>query len=101
MLSTLYVIAIAVLVVLIGHFMIKNLIISNDYSVFSTKYNDRDSELEKTKRELENEKALLKNLKENILNNLNNTDFNNTDSTIEHTIDEKSRLLNPEEMLKG
>ena len=48
MLSTLYVIAIAILVVLIGHFMIKNLIISQDCSVFSTKYNDRDSELEKT-----------------------------------------------------
>ena len=50
MLSTAYVIVIAILVVLIGHFIIKNIIISNDCSVFSAKYNERDSELEKQKR---------------------------------------------------
>ena len=101
MLSTLYVIVIAILIVLIGHFIIKNIIISNDCSVFSTKYNERDSELEKTKRELENEKALLKNLKKNILDNLNNKEeFDDTDTVIDHQIDPETKSFSAEEMME-
>lgn len=101
MLSTLYVIVIAILIILIGHFIIKNIIISNDCSVFSTKYNERDSELEKTKRELENEKALLKNLKKNILDNLNNKEeFDDKDTVIDHQIDPETKSFSAEEMME-
>ena len=43
---------------------------------------------------------MLRNLKENIIKNLNKEDFNNTDTVIQHQIDPETKSLSAEEMLE-